>query len=105
MSDPPARLRVRVQPRARANSVRGLAGDVLSVSLTAPPVDGEANAALVAFLADLLDVAKGSLVLAGGHRGRNKLLLVAGLTQGELDRRVRAAYAARAARAATGGQA
>jgi uncharacterized protein (TIGR00251 family) len=68
--DGPPRLRfaVRVQPRASRTRVVGEQGDALKVQLNAPPVDGAANDALVALLADALGVPRRSVaIVAGGH--------------------------------------
>jgi uncharacterized protein len=81
-------LRVRVTPRAVRNAFEGLADGALRVRLAAPPVEGAANRALLAFLADALGVPKGSLEIARGERGRQKLVRVRGLTAEEVHRRL-----------------
>jgi uncharacterized protein (TIGR00251 family) len=68
--------------------VAGVAGGALRVRLTAPPVDGAANEALVRFLADRLDLARGRVVLVSGHTGRDKVVEVAGLSPEEVARRL-----------------
>jgi uncharacterized protein (TIGR00251 family) len=50
------RLAVRVQPRSSKNMVSGELDGFLKIKLTAPPVDGEANQALIKFLSGLLDI-------------------------------------------------
>lgn len=65
-------LRLRVQPRASRNSLGEPLGDRLKVYLTAPPVEGKANAALQAFLAEVFGVAKGSVHIRRGEQGREK---------------------------------
>ena len=65
-------LQVQVQPRASREEFAGLHGDALKVRLTAPPVDGKANAALIAFLARSFGVAKRAVVLVHGETGRSK---------------------------------
>jgi uncharacterized protein (TIGR00251 family) len=72
-------LRVRVQPRASRNGLAGYRQGALVVRLTAPPVEGEANAALIRFLAELLDVPRAAVTLRHGARSRDKTLHVAGL--------------------------
>ena len=72
------RLPVRLQPRASRNQVVGVMGDRLKVALTAPPVEGAANAACQAFLAELFKVSKGSVRLVGGEKSRDKLWEIAG---------------------------
>lgn len=75
-----ARFGVRVQTRASASEVAGSYGDAVKVRLTAPPVEGEANDALVAFLADRLGVAKSAVAIVRGGRSRSKVVEVAGVT-------------------------
>lgn len=69
-------LRLRVQPRARADALDEPIGDALRVRLRAPPVDGKANAALVAFLADTFDVPQRQVHLIGGAHARTKSLRI-----------------------------
>lgn len=73
-----ATLRVRVSPRASRDEVAGERDGALVVRLTAPPVEGQANAALVRFLARRLGVAASTVSVARGAKGRDKVLLVAG---------------------------
>lgn len=65
-------LRIQVQPRASRDELAGRHGDRLKVRLTAPPVDGRANAALLAFLAGLFGVPKNRVILLAGESGRCK---------------------------------
>ena len=69
-------LSVRVQPKASRNAIQGVHGEALKVSLTAPPVDGAANKACVAFLAKKLGLAKSAIEILSGHTSRNKRLLI-----------------------------
>jgi len=73
-------IKIRVQPRAAKNQVSGVMDGALKVRLTAPPVDGAANKACCAFIAELLGVAKGQVAICNGHTGRNKTVRVEGLT-------------------------
>jgi uncharacterized protein (TIGR00251 family) len=66
------RLRVRLQPRASRNRLIGQHEGRLKIALTAPPVEGEANAALLTFLAALLQIPRSSLRLLDGEKSRNK---------------------------------
>jgi uncharacterized protein (TIGR00251 family) len=75
-----ATLEILVQPRASRTRVVGEHDGRLKIQLAAPPVDGEANAALIAFLADALSVRKGDVELARGDTGRRKTVHVAGVT-------------------------
>lgn len=79
-----ARLTVRVTPRASRNAVTGVEDGWLRVRLQAPPVEGQANAALLAFLADALDVSKRQVVLTQGGTSRVKHLHIAGLTAAQV---------------------
>ena len=79
-SDGGASLRVRVQPRASRSAITGAREGALLVRLTAPPVEGAANTALVKLLAKTLDLPPSALSVARGARGRDKLLHVAGLS-------------------------
>jgi uncharacterized protein (TIGR00251 family) len=73
------RIRVRVVPRASRTELVGLHGDELRIRLTAPPVDGAANEALVSFLADRVGVARSSVRLLSGETSRSKVVLITGL--------------------------
>jgi uncharacterized protein (TIGR00251 family) len=81
---------VRVIPRAGRTAVGGRRGEALLVRLAAAPVDGAANEALIAFIADLLGCSRRDIAIVSGEKSRDKRLRVAGLTTGELDRRVSA---------------
>ena len=73
-------LEVLVQPRSSRSRVAGEHGGRLKIQLAAPPVDGEANAALLAFLAGVLGVKRADVTLLAGETGRRKRVRVAGLT-------------------------
>jgi len=74
-----AELEMLVQPRASRTRVVGEHDGRLKVQLAAPPVDGEANAALVQFLADALGVRKAALTIVRGDTGRRKTVRVTGI--------------------------
>ena len=69
-------LRLHVQPRAANNGVAGMQGDALKLRLTTPPVDGQANKAVLAYLAKLLDLPKSSLSLRSGQQSRSKAVRI-----------------------------
>ncbi len=71
-------LRLHIQPGARKTEIVGLHGEALKIRLAAPPVDGQANAALIAFLAGELGVPKAQVELVGGASSRGKLLRISG---------------------------
>ena len=67
-----ALLHVRVQPKARANAVKGWSGEALRVSVTAAPEDGKATRAVIDLLAETFDVAPSSISLVRGAASRDK---------------------------------
>ena len=79
-----ATLRVRVSPRAPRDEMAGERNGALVVRLTAPPVEGQANAALVRFLARHLGIAPSAVSVTQGARTRDKVLLVAGARADDL---------------------
>ncbi len=72
-------LSILVQPRASRSRLVGEHDGRLKVAVAAPPVDGEANAALLEFLADLFSVGKRAVELIDGAQGRRKRVLVRGV--------------------------
>ena len=77
------RLAVRVSPRGSRNAIEGIGMGAdgkpsLAVRLTAPPVDGAANEALVAFLAQQLGLRKKDILIRSGETGRLKILHLSG---------------------------
>ena len=84
----PVVLRVRVVPRARTSALTSDGTGGLRARLTAPPVEGAANRALIDLLARALRVKRADLELVKGERGRDKLVAVRGLPADEVARRV-----------------
>lgn len=72
-------LTVKAQPRASTNAVSGIDDEWVRVRLRAPPVDGKANAALTAFLADTLGLHKRAVTILSGETGRLKRVRVTGI--------------------------
>ena len=82
-------LPVRVQPRAARDEIVGWRADgALAVRVAAPPVEGAANAAVGALLARALGVRGAAVEVVRGQRARDKLVRVAGLSAGEIRRRL-----------------
>ncbi|SDG87967.1 DUF167 domain-containing protein [Roseospirillum parvum] len=86
------RLRVKLAPRASRNALGAIAADadgraLLKCSVTAPPADGAANAALVRLLAKSLDLPKSAITITAGQSDRLKTLHLAGAPE-ELMRRL-----------------
>ncbi len=86
-------VQVRVQPRSSRNEVTRFEGGVWWIRLTAPPVEGKANAALLEYLSDVLDIAKARLTLDRGHTSRQKAVAVDGLSEADVASRLQAALA------------
>jgi uncharacterized protein len=86
---------VMVAPRAARSTIEQLANGAIQIRVAAPPVDGAANAALLRFLADVLDVPRSRLEIISGAASRRKRIKVGGLTPGELETRLRAALGTR----------
>ncbi len=76
------RISLWVQPRASRTRVVGLHEGALKIQVAAPPVEGEANEALVAFLAKTLGVKKSQVRICSGEKGRRKVAEVSGVTPG-----------------------
>jgi uncharacterized protein (TIGR00251 family) len=76
-----ASFAVKVQPRARKNQVTGVVGDALKLALTAPPVEGRANQAVIGFFAELFQIPRASITIASGATSRNKVIRIAGLNK------------------------
>jgi uncharacterized protein (TIGR00251 family) len=72
---------VHAAPRASRTEVVGLHAGRLKVAVAAPPVDGEANAALIAFLARALGVRRADVTLVHGASGRSKTFAIRGLSR------------------------
>jgi uncharacterized protein len=81
-----ALVRVRVIPRAGKSGVAGTRDGALLVRLNAPPVDGAANAELIAFLAATLGLAKRDIEIVAGERSRGKRVRVIGRSAAEVER-------------------
>ena len=77
-------LRLRVQPRARIERLEGLRDGYVRLRLTAPPVEGAANAACIAFLARSLGISRAQLQLQAGVKSREKLVHITGLTPAQV---------------------
>ena len=88
-------LSIVVVPRATRSSLEQLADGAIQVHVTAPPVDGAANAALLRFLAGMFDVPRSRLVITGGASSRRKRIAVSGLAPEELETRLQAALGER----------
>jgi len=81
-------LPVRIHPGAKRNAITGTHDGALKISLTTPPTDGRANAALIEFLADRLNIPRARITLLTGATSRTKTLRITGLTQNEVEEKL-----------------
>lgn len=77
-------LSVRVHPGAKRDAVTGLHAGALKIALNAPPVDGKANEALVAFVAERLKLPRARVSLVAGTTSRSKTLRITGKSAAEV---------------------
>jgi uncharacterized protein (TIGR00251 family) len=84
-----AAISVRVSPRSPKNEISEILDDgTVKIRLTAPPVDGKANQALIEFVAKLLDVKTSQIEIVAGQTGKDKLLTIIGLRPEEVQKRI-----------------
>jgi hypothetical protein len=78
-------LAVRAQPGAKKTAVLGIYGEgadsQLKIAVQAPPIEGRANEALIAFLAGLFSLSRTKVVLLSGELSRSKVFLLHGVTR------------------------
>jgi len=79
-------VNVRVIPRARKTEISGERDGALVVRVAAPPVEGAANDALIAFFSDALRVPRRAIQIVSGERGRQKRISIAGVTADDIRR-------------------
>ena len=84
-------LRVRLTPKGGRNALIKYEGDILYARVTAPPIDGAANKALLELLSDVLSVPKSHLAFQSGETSRDKVLRVTGLDADALEVRIASA--------------
>jgi len=75
-----ASFAVKVHPRARRNAITGTVGDAIKLAVTAPPVEGKANQAVIEFFADFFAIPRSSVSIASGETSRNKVVRVSGIS-------------------------
>ena len=73
-----------IQPKSSRTRIVGLHDGSIKLTITAPPVEGKANAQVTAFMAKLFKIPKAAITLLSGHQGRHKRLGVTGITQEEI---------------------
>jgi uncharacterized protein (TIGR00251 family) len=85
-------IAVRAQPGAKKTAMTGIYGDgsaaQLRIAVQAPPVEGRANLALIAFLAELLEIPRNTVELVTGELSRSKVFLLRGVTLATIQARL-----------------
>jgi uncharacterized protein len=83
-------LAIRVQPGAKKTAITGVYGTgdetALKIAIQSPPIEGRANEALIAFLAQTLHLPKSSIHLLSGQSSRSKIIQIKGVTAAEAER-------------------
>lgn len=80
---------VRVISRARQNQIVGVEGDSIKIRLTAPPLEGRANEALVDLLSERLNVSRSSVEIVRGTKSRLKIIRLRGKSAAKLEKLLR----------------
>jgi uncharacterized protein len=79
-------VRVHIVPNAKIDNVVGQHAGAIKIKLRAQAVEGKANAALRCFLADQLNISQRAIILEHGHRSRDKLIRIDGMSEEEVCR-------------------
>src|SRR5574342_856982 len=79
-------LSIRIQPRASKNEITQMENGKIKIRLTAPPVDGAANEALIRFLAEMLLVTRSQVEIVSGHTSREKMVRISGVAKANEER-------------------
>jgi uncharacterized protein (TIGR00251 family) len=82
---------VKVQPRGRKNAITGTVGEAIKLAITAPPVEGKANQAVIEFFANFFEIPRSSVSIASGETSRNKVIRVSGISAQHVRERLAAA--------------
>ena len=79
---------IKVVPRAPKNQIAGIEGDAVRIRLNAPPVEGKANDALIAFLAETFGVRRAQIEIIVGETSRRKIVRVRGVTAHHVEEKI-----------------
>lgn len=89
MSEKQAVIRIRLQPGARKDEFcEWMADGVLKVRVKSKPIEGKANRNLLRFLSRKLKISSGNLEIKTGAKSRNKLIVIRGIEQADLQKRI-----------------
>ncbi len=78
-------LQVHVVPRSSKSEVAGVQGDALKLKLTAPPVEGQANAECIRLLSDILGIKKKQVKILSGHKSKKKSVAIEGIVRKDIE--------------------
>jgi len=76
---------LRVVPRSSRCEITGIQNDALKLKITAPPVEGKANEECIRFLSDKLGIKKNRITIKSGHKSKNKIIAISGITKEDLE--------------------
>jgi uncharacterized protein (TIGR00251 family) len=79
-------LKIHLLPRASRDEICGLHGDAIKVKVTAPPLEGRANAALQRFIAEKLNLSSSQVEIIAGKRSRQKILRICGISRAAVEK-------------------
>ena len=86
MSVNETKLIIQIQPNAKRNEVTRFSDGILHLKITAPPIEGKANRELIAFLGEILNVSKSSIMLEKGATSKRKVLSIKGLSPVQMEK-------------------
>ncbi|HAK58788.1 MAG TPA: YggU family protein [Nitrospiraceae bacterium] len=81
-----ATLAIRIQPRAAKNEVVRMEGGAIKIRLTAPPVEGAANEALVKFLSGAFNRPRADIAIVSGMKSRSKVVRIEGISDEDVEK-------------------
>ncbi|KAL6427556.1 hypothetical protein ACFW04_008800 [Cataglyphis niger] len=73
-------IKIQAKPGAKCNNVTDISDEAVGIAISAPPMEGEANAELVKYLASIFELRKSDVSLDRGSRSRQKVVIVSGIT-------------------------
>jgi uncharacterized protein (TIGR00251 family) len=86
--EPSTRVRLRVSPGSRKTELAGRRGEAWKVRVSAPPEGGRANDAVLELLAERVGLPRRALAIFSGHKGRDKVVEMTGISSAEAERRL-----------------
>ncbi len=78
-------IHIRVVPRSAKCEIAGIQDEALKLKITAPPVEGQANAECIRFLSDVLKVRKNQVTIISGHKSKKKTVAIEGIGKKDIE--------------------